>query len=316
LSNETQRAQDMNGAEKRKPGRLKRTFAILKEAGTNWWKDDAPQLGAALAYYSIFALGPLLLIAVVVAGVMFGEDAAKGEVMRYLRDYTGPLGAQAIESMLVGARKSHSGGFAAVVGVVALVFTAIGVVVQLKSALNKIWHAKPKPRKGIWGFIRDYVISLGAVLAVGLLVAGSFVTTAVFGAMGSYVSNLLPIPELVLQLVSTVVSLGMLTVLFALMFKVLPDTHVHWKDVWVGAAITSLLFTLGKLGIGMYIGKRSLDSTYGAAGAFLALMVWVYYSSMIVFFGASFTEAYSRRCGSRCSPQGEPLPRPEARAGT
>lgn len=271
-------------------------WSLLKETGTSWLAHKDARLGAALAYYSIFSIGPLILIAIAVAGLVFGQDAVRGEVSRQVEGLLGPIGAQAVESMLADASRPRDGLFATAFGIAALLFAAVGVVVQLKDALNTVWDVKPV-QSGGWSFFRSYLVSLAAVLSLGFLLLVSLLVSAFLAAASRYLPSALP--EILLQAVTSLVSLAFIAVLFGMMFKWLPDTYVAWKDVWAGAIMTAGLFEAGKFLIGIYIGKQGLDSTFGAAASLVVLLVWVYYSSQIVLFGAEFTRAWSKRRGSR-----------------
>jgi membrane protein len=268
---------------------------LLKETATNWVDHKDARLGAALAYYSIFSVGPLVLIAIAVAGLLFGQDAVRGEVSAQMQGLLGNAGAQAVQSMLADASRPRDGIFATVFGVGTLLFAAVGVVVQLKDALNTVWGVEIK-KSGVWQFIRTYLVSLAGVLSLGFLLLVSLLVSTVLAA-GS--KSLAPyLPEALLQVVSSAVSFAFITVLFAMMFKWLPDAEVAWRDVWAGAAVTALLFEIGKFLIGLYIGKQGLESTFGAAASLVVLLIWVYYSSQIVLMGAEFTRAYAARHGS------------------
>ena len=270
-------------------------WPLLKESATNWVDHKDARLGAALAYYSIFSVGPLVLIAVAVAGLLFGQDAARGEVSAQMQGLLGNAGAQTVQSMLADASRPREGIFATLIGVGALLFAAVGVVVQLKDALNTVWGVEIK-KGGAWQFIRTYLVSLAGVLSLGFLLLVSLLVSTVLAA-GS--KSLAPyLSEALLQVVSSAVSLAFITVLFAMMFKWLPDAEVAWRDVWAGAAVTALLFEIGKFLIGLYIGKQGLESTFGAAASLVVLLIWVYYSSQIVLLGAEFTRAYAARHGS------------------
>jgi membrane protein len=268
-------------------------WSLLKDTAASWSKHNAARLGAALAYYSIFSLGPLLVIAVAVAGLTFQQEAVRGEVGTQLRALLGDAGAQAVNAMLLGAGKPMEGTLATVLGVGALMFAAVGVVVQLKDALNTVWEVEPPKASGIWDFVRTYMVSLAAVLSLGFLLLVSLMLTTTLAAGGKYIAPY--VPELAMHALGSAVSFGMVTLLFAMMFKWLPDTHVAWRDVWPGAAVTAALFEIGKVLIGLYIGKQALESTYGAAASLVVLLIWVYYSSQLVLMGAEFTRAYATR---------------------
>jgi membrane protein len=269
---------------------------LIKETATSWSDHKDARAGAALAYYSVFSIGPLMVIAVAIAGLVFGQAAARGEVEAQLSGMFGDATAKAIDTLIAGARRPQQGIIATCLGMTILVFTALGVVVQLKDAFNTVWEVDAKKISGIWQFIRSYLVSLAAIISLGFLLLISLVFTAVLSAAGKYVSAQLP--ETTWQLAGSMVSFGIITSLFAMMFKWLPDTSVWWRDVWLGAAITAALFELGKFLIGIYIGKEALDSTYGAAASLVVVLIWVYYSSQIVLLGAEFTHVYACRRGS------------------
>jgi membrane protein len=233
------------------------------------------------------------MIAVAIAGMMFGEDAARGEVEMQLRGLLGDAGARSVDAMLAGANRPQQSIISTVIGTTILLFTAMGVVVELKDAFNTVWEVDTRKISSIRQFIRSYLVSLAAVLSLGFLLLTSLIFTAGLSAAGKCFGEQLP--EAAMQLVGSLISFAAITALFAMMFKWLPDTPVWWRDVWLGAAITAALFEIGKLLIGIYIGKESFDSTYGAAASLVVLLIWVYYSSQIVLFGAEFTHVYAMR---------------------
>lgn len=270
-------------------------WPLAKEAGLQWVAHKDARMGAALSYYSVFSIGPLILIAVAVAGLVFGHEAVQGEVTNSLKSLLGENGAQAINGMLVSASKPQEGLVATVIGIVTLVFAAIGVVVQLKDAFNTVWEVEEPKAAGIWGFVRTYVLSFAAVLAIGFLLIVSMVMTAGLAAFGKFVGSF--VPEAALQVTGFVVSFAMLALLFAMMFKWMPDVPVRWRDVWLGAVGTAALFEIGKFLIGLYIGKQGLESTFGAASSLVVILIWVYYSAQIVLLGAEFTHAHAKQIG-------------------
>ncbi len=280
---------------------LASAWSLLKETVSEWSEDGAPRLGAALAYYSVFSIGPLLLIAVSVASIVFQSDAVRQEVMVQIGKVVGDKGAQAVQALLNNASVGGHSTLGTIIGVGVLLFGAIAVVVQLKDALNIIWDVQDSGTSGFWGYLRKYGVSLAAVLGLGFLLAVSLITTTVISAAATWLSGLLGggIPGWVFAALNFVADLAVLTLLFALMFKLLPDTDVAWKDVWIGAALTTLLFIAGKYAIAFYLGQQGLESTFGAASSIVLILVWIYYSSQIVFFGAEFTQVYARRHGSR-----------------
>jgi membrane protein len=278
---------------------LRDVFGMVKEAFKDWNEDNAPRLGAALSYYTIFSIAPLLLISIAVAGLVFGAEAAQGRVVVQIQGLVGRAAAEAIQGMLESARKPGQGILATIFGAVTLLFGAGGAFNELRGALDVIWEIPPRKGGGLLAMIRERLASFAMVLVVGFLLLVSLVISA--GISAFEVTGTFPGSGVVLQVVNNGVSLAVITVLFALIFKYLPDAHppVAWKDIWVGAFITAALFTLGKYGIGFYLGRSSVASAYGAAGSVVLLLVWVYYSAQILFFGAEITQVYARRHGSR-----------------
>jgi membrane protein len=271
-------------------------WTLLKETVSGWLTHKAAKLGAALAYYSIFSIGPLMVVAIAVAGLLFGQEAVRGEVSAQLGNLLGEEGARGVESMLAGAGRLGEGIFATLLGVGTLLFAAVGVVVQLKDALNTVWEAKPPAHSGVWGFVRTYAVSLAGVLSLGFLLLVSLLLTTALSAIGARLSPYLP--EIVFQVAGFLVSFAVISLLFAMMFKWLPDVAVTWRDVVPGAIATAALFEIGKLLIGLYIGKQGLESTFGAAASIVVVLIWIYYSSQLVLFGAEFTRVYAHKYGS------------------
>jgi len=274
-------------------------WSLLRQTFTEWSEDGAPRLGAALAYYSVFSIGPLLLIAISVASLAFEAGAVEQGVMAQISKLVGEEGAKAVQSLLANASLGGGSIWGMVIGVGVLLFGAIAVVVQLKDALNIIWDVEDQAAGGLWGFLRKYALSLAAVLGLGFLLAISLFTTTMLSAMGSALGSGLP-PGLMVA-INFVADLAVLTLLFAMMFKWLPDTEIAWSDVWVGAALTTVLFVAGKYAISLYLGQQGLESTFGAASSIVLILVWIYYSAQIVFFGAEFTQVYARQRGSHAA---------------
>ena len=294
---------------------LKTSWEMLKQTGLDWVEDKAPQLGAALAFYSVLSVAPLLLIAIAIAGLVFGEEAARGEIVAQIRGMVGEEGAVAIQEMLAHARKPGAGILATVFGIATLLFGASGVFGQLQDSLNTIWEVRPKPGGGVWGFIRSRFLSFAMVLGTGFLLLVSLVLSAVLAALGNYLGGLLPGWAAFVQIANLLISFGVVTLLFALIFKLLPDVRIAWKDVWVGAALTAFLFTVGKFLIGLYLAHAGAGSAYGAAGSLVVLVLWIYYSAQILFFGAEFTQVYAKQYGSQIVPAANAMPvTEEARA--
>jgi membrane protein len=287
---------------------VKSGFSLIKESFKGWQKDGALDLGAALAYYTIFSLAPLMLIVVAVAGLVWGREAVQGQLVGQLQGIVGPQGGQAIQTMVANAGQHGGGVLATILGLVTILFGATGVFVQLQSALDRIWNVEPKPGAGIWSFIRTRMISFGMILGIGFLLLVSLVVTAAVAAVGKWATGLLPGGETLVNILTFVVSFALITLLFAMIYKVLPDVEIGWRDVWIGAAVTALLFTIGKFLIGLYLAHSTVASTYGAAGSLVVLLLWVYYSSQILFLGAEFTQVYATRYGSQITPSKHAVP--------
>ena len=255
------------------------------------WSDDyAPSMGAALSYYALFSIAPLLLIVIGVAGYFFGEQAARGEIYGEIAALIGPDGAHAVEGLVAAARRPQSGVLAMIVGTVLLVAGASTVFGELQNALDRIWRAPEQKAKGWWTLIRTRVASFGMILAIAFLLMVSLVFSAVISALGDWWG---------LHIFDIVASFALMTVLFAMIYKILPRVRIAWGDVWIGAAVTSALFAVGKWAIGLYLGRSSVASAFGAAGSLVVVMVWVYYSAQIFLLGAEFTRLYAEERGSR-----------------
>jgi membrane protein len=265
---------------------IQRISRILSEAAADWLKHKDARLGAALAYYSVFSLGPLLLIVVSIAGLFFGTERVTTAITGQFREMLGPVGSQAVEAMLKGAGSTTGGTITAIVGVALLLVAAIGVVVQLKDAINTIWETKEPERAEVWWYIRTYLVSLAGIMGLGFLLTVSLVVSTVLAGFSGWLGGG---ESFFWQAVNFVVSLGVLTFLFAIMFKWFPDADVAWRDALAGGLVTALLFNIGKLAISWYIGTQGLESTYGAAASVVALLIWVYYSAQIILFGAEVT---------------------------
>jgi membrane protein len=272
---------------------------LLKKTFAAWSRDNGLRLAAALAYYSVFSIAPLLLIAIALAGAFFGRDAARGRIAHELAGLLGTQVAQSIQGMIDSARRPGRGLWASLIGAAILLFGASGVMGELKSALNTIWGVPAAQISGFWGTVRQRLLSFTMVLAVGFLLLVSLVISATLAAIGSFFQGWLPAPEGVLHLIHAVVSFGVTTGLFMLIFRYVPDADIAWRDVWLGGVATALLFIVGEYGIGLYLGKGSFTSAYGAAGSLVVLLVWVYYSAQILFFGAELTHVYAHDVSPR-----------------
>lgn len=273
-------------------------WSTLKLAVANWLRHRSTRLGAALAYYSVFSLGPLLLIVTSVAGLFLGTDDVRTALSGQFRALLGESGSEAVEAMLKGAGSAQSGHVTAIVGVVLFFVAALGVVAQLKDALNTIWETKEPEGAGLLWYAKTYVVSAAGVLALGFLLAVSLVVSTALAALSTWL-GVSTETAMVWEVVNFITSLAVLTLLFAMLFKWFPDTDVKWGHVWPGAFATAFLFSIGKMIIAWYIGSQGLESTYGAAASLVVLLVWVYYSAQIVLFGAELTYAWSLTSASR-----------------
>ena len=277
-------------------------WKLLRNTFTAWSDDKVPRHGAALAYYTVLSLVPLLVVIIAMIGLIFGREAAEGFILEQIGSLVGPQSADAIKEMIQRASEPSTGIVATVAATGTLLLGASGVFAQLQDSLNSIWGVKPKEGRGLWGLVRDRFLSVAALLGTGFLLLVSLALSAALSALGKWFGGWLPAPEFVLQLLEFLVSLAVITGLFALIFKVLPDAYVAWSDVWVGAALTALLFTIGKFAIGLYLGKSDVGSAYGAAGSLVILLVWVYYSAQILLFGAEFTQVHANTFGAHIVP--------------
>ncbi|MBD3883649.1 YihY/virulence factor BrkB family protein [Phormidium tenue FACHB-886] len=283
--------------------KLKAIVRLLKETAEEYQTDRVSLWAAALAYYTMFSLAPLLLIAIAIAGSIFGEEAVRGELVNQIQGLVGREGAEAIQSMIQSTQRPDSGGvIATLFGIATLLFGASGVFGQLQDALNTIWQVKPKPGLGWKSFIKSRFLSFAMVLVIGFLLLVSLVLSAVLSAVSTFFSSRVPDFVILGQFLNFALSFGVITLLFASIYKFLPDVRLPWKDLWVGAAVTSFLFTIGKFLIGLYLGSSSVSSTYGAAGSIVVILIWVFYSAQILLIGAEFTQVYARRRGSGIRP--------------
>ncbi len=288
-------------------------FKLIKEAFQEYQADKVSTLAASLAYYTVFSLAPLLIIAIAIAGAIFGEEAARGEIVGQIQGLVGNEGAKIIETAIENANRPDVSSVASIFSIIVLLFGASGVFAQLQEALNSVWEVTAKPKQGIMGFVRKRILSFSAVLGIGFLLLVSLIVSAGLSALNHYVSGLIPGLDIFWQLLNFIISFGIVTLLFALIYKFLPDVKIQWKDVWTGAIITSLLFGIGKFILGVYLGRGTFGSTYGAAGSLVILLAWVYYSAQILLFGAELTEVYSRRLGSQIVPDKHAMFIPEER---
>jgi len=298
---------------------LRTTGTVLLDAALAWNRDHAPRKGAALAYYTVFSLAPILVIATAIAGTVFGEQAARGQLVGEIRGLIGVDGARAIEALLRSASAPGRGLTASIAGILTLLLGATTALIELKGGLDDIWGT-PQPVRdrawyyGIWDFVRARLLTLGLLLATGFLLLVSLVVSAVAAALTTHWDGMQTL-GLALQIFNFIASLGLATLLFAAIYSILPSRRIPWRDVWFGAFVTALLFDIGKVLIGLYLGNGAIASTYGAVGAIVIVLVWVYYSAQIFLFGAEITKAYAYRHGSRCpAAAARTLRQPGARA--
>ena len=289
-------------------------WSMIRKSVSAWIDDFAPSMGAALAYYTMFSIAPTLIIIIAIAGFIFGREAASGELYGQLAGLLGDDGAKAIQGLVQSASGKKEGILATLIGLAVLLVGATTVFAELQTDLDRIWKAPAaKKTEGLWGMIRSRVLSLGVVVSMGFVMLVSLAVSAALSALGSWWGGIFGDFEWLLQLVNFLVSFAVITLMFALMYKILPRVRIAWHDVWIGAAVTALLFTIGKLLVGLYIGKSSVASGFGAAGSLVVLLVWVYYSAQIFLLGAEFTWIYAHEYGSR---QGQDKPATAKEQGT
>jgi membrane protein len=273
---------------------------ILRRSVAGWWNDNVPRLGASLAYYTLFALAPILVVAIAIGGLVFGPEAIRGEIVGQIQGLIGREGAEAVQAMLEGASRPGSSIAATVAGIITFFLGATGAFLELQTALNAIWHVEPKSDGSYWRvLVMQRVISFGLVVALGFLLLTSLLVSAALAAIHRYMGNAFPGVVVLWEALNVIVSLTVITLLFALIYKVLPDVKLSWRDVWIGALVTAGLFSIGRLVIGLYLGTASIASTYGAAGSVVVILIWVYYSAQIILLGAEFTRAYVDEFGGR-----------------
>lgn len=289
----------------------RRWFVLAKGTVQDFAEDKALRLSAALAYYTLFSLAPLIVIAIAIAGLAFGEEAARGHLLGGLSRLLGEEGGAALQLMVANAYRPGTGVVATVLGIAALLFGATGVVAQLKDALNTIWEVEPRKGRGVMRVLRDRVLSLGMVMGIGFLLLVSLAASAIITALADLVRAYLPGSELVYLALQFVIAVVMTTAAFALLFRFVPDAKVSWRDVWLGGFATALLFNVGQLAISLYLARASVAGAYGAAGSLVIILLWVFYSATIFFVGAEFTQVYANRYGSRVRPDAGAKPATE-----
>ncbi len=281
---------------------------VLKGTASEWKQNKTLKLGASLSYYSVFSLPPLLIIAIAVVGILYGEDAARGHIAAQFEGILGIQGARIVQTVIERAGFRHGGELATVLGILALIFGATGAVAELQDSLNIIWKVKPKPNLGIGYTIKNRLLAVLLILGFGFVLLGLLIITAVVSAVTGALKDILPPVVLNSTLFrilnfNFLISLGADTVMVALVFRILPAADIKWADIWLGAFVTAALFTVGKLLIGYYLGRTAIASLYGAAGSLVILLLWVYYSSQIFFFGAEFTGVYANAYGTKIAPK-------------
>ena len=279
---------------------IRQIWTLAKAAFSSWLDDYAPSMGAALAYYTMFSIAPLLLIVISTAGLVFGEEAVRGEIFGQLQGLMGDQGAQAVQSLLESVSEPKKGMAGTIIGSVLLLIGATTVFAELQDAFDRIWRAPDKDKTGgVLQLIRSRLLSFGIILGIGFLMIVSLVFSAAIAALGKWWGPLFSNLEVIATVLNFVFSFALMTAVFAMLYKFMPRVKIHWKDVWAGATVTALLFTVGKILIGIYIGKSAISSGFGAAGSLVVVLVWVYYSAQIFLLGAEFTWVYAHAHGSR-----------------
>ena len=295
--------------------KLKSIFTLFKDTFNAWNEDKAPRLAAALAYYTIFSIAPFLIVVIAVAGLAFGQEAVQGRLDEQIQGLVGREGADMIQELIQNVRRPSENWWATAIGIGTLLLGASGVFGQLQDALNTVWGITTKPGRGIFAVVKERFLSFTMVLGVGFLLMVSLVISTILASVKAWVLGMLPGTEFILQIATFVVSFGIITLLFALMYRYVPDVDVEWRDVGVGAAFTALLFEIGKTLLGLYLGNSGVLSTYGAAGSVVIILLWVFYSAQILLFGAEFTQVYAQKYGSHIQPSENAVAiTPEARA--
>ena len=281
---------------------LRRMKYLITAAYGEWSEDNASRLAASLSFYAALSLAPLLIIVLGIAGLVFGREAATGQLVAEMQMFFGYQRAQIFQDIIASAHRPASGLVSTIVGTVVLLFGASGVFSALQDGLNTVWNVRRKGERGLVGVIKHQFLSFAMVFGIGFLLLVSLVISALLSALGDNLFRGVAAPAIAVEIGNFILSFLFLTILFALMYKVLPDVEIGWNDVWIGALITALLFSLGKLGLGIYLGRSTFASAYGAAGSFVVILVWIYYSAQIVFFGAELAQVYAISSGSRIKP--------------
>ncbi len=295
---------------------IKTMWSLIKDTFDEWQEDKATRLAAALAYYTVFSLAPLVIIVLGITGYIFGsQDVVGAYLIEQVQGLVGQEGAEIFQTIIENADQPTSSIVAALIGIGTLLFGAIGVFGGLQDALNTVWGVTSKPGRGIWDFIETRLLSFTMVLGIGFLLLVSLVLSSLLSALDGFLANWLSdFSVLAIHVINFAVSFGVITLLFAMIYKILPDVEIDWSDVWMGAAVTALLFSIGKFLLGFYLGRQTFGSTYGAAGSILIILLWVYYSAQILLFGAEFTQVYAKRFGRIVPDEDAVVITPEMRA--
>jgi len=303
--------------------KLRNAAGLVREAAASWSEDHAQSMGAALAYYTTFSIAPLLLIVISIAGLLFGVEAARGEIFAQLQGLMGDAGARTVQELLRSVNEPKQSAIATIVGLVTLLIGATSVFGELQDDLDRIWRAPArKAGGGLFKLLRSRLLSFGMILGIGFLLMVSLIASAAISALGKWWGPMFGHWALLARVIDLAFAFAMTTAVFAMIYKIMPRVHIDWRDVWIGAAVTALLFSIGKVLIGLYIGRSSVTSGFGAAGSLVVLLLWVYYSAQIFLMGAEFTWVYAHRCGSRTSverPRGadaDSVPKVDERAAT
>jgi len=290
---------------RKKPARLKAAGGFLMEVYDQWRDDNAMTLGAALAFYTIFSMAPLLIVVIAIVGFILGEHTVQTEIVKRVQELIGSQGADAVRTMIRAAYRPGTGLWATVIGIFVILFGSTSALVMLKQALNIVWGAKPDPNAPYWNLVKERLLSVALILFIGFLLILSMLLSVALSFVTGFFHHILPLPSSFIQAADFGISVLLITLLFALIYKILPDVEIAWTDVWVGSVITAVLFSLGKFLIGMYLGRSSIASAYGAASSLAVVLMWIYYCSQIFFIGAEITQVYANRYGSHVKPRWE-----------
>jgi membrane protein len=275
---------------------------LLKDSFLAWKEDKAWRLGAALAYFAIFSLAPLLIIIITITSAIYGEQAVRGQIFSEFQGLIGTRGANAVQTLLENAYTSGSGFSATLFGAIMVIFGSTAVFVQLRQAINTIWEIADKPINSIWGFVKARIVAFAMILGSGFLLLISLLMSTLLNIFGNYLGEYFPYFSQIMQVTDFFVSFGFTTVMFALIFKILPNARIKWKDIWIGSAVISFLFTIGKMGISFYLGSSNIASSFGAASSLVIVLLWTFYSAQIFLFGAEFTKIFADRFGGKVLP--------------